>query len=206
MNCIVHHTYFPCVAQFSAMLEADLVTFEMNDNYQKQTYRNRSYIYGANGKLQLSIPVVFSQKERQLYRDIKIHNTENWQIHHWKSLQSAYKTSPFFEFYEDDLQPLFKQEISYLLDFNKICLEIILDCLQIDLKVAETKNYDKIIFNQTDFRNLVNSRKEPNFNFDYYRQVFVDKHGFISNLSILDVLFNEGPNTVTYLKNQYKHL
>jgi len=206
MNILVHPTYFPSVAHFAAMLKADEVIFEMHDNYQKQTYRNRTFIYGANGKLQLSVPVIYSQKERQKYRDIKIHNTEKWQMLHWKSLESAYKTSPFFEFYEDELQPLFTQKAAYLLDFNLKCFETILECLQLDINTSKTKGFQKETTDQSDFRSLANSRKEPNFDFDNYTQVFGEKHGFISNLSILDLLFNEGTNAVSYLENQFKQL
>ncbi|WP_452231854.1 WbqC family protein [Lacinutrix sp. MEBiC02595] len=206
MNILIHPTYFPNIAHFAAMLKAGEVTFEVHDNYQKQTYRNRTFIYAANGKLQLSVPVIYSQKERQKYSDIKIHNTEKWQILHWKSLESAYKTSPFFEFYEDELLPLFTEQAENLLDFNLKCFETILDCIQLDLNTSETENFQKETTDKTDFRYLANSRKEPNFNFEPYTQVFREKHGFIGNLSILDVLFNEGPNTLSYLENQFKQL
>ena len=206
MKIIIHPTYFPNIAHFTAMLQADEVTLEMEDNYQKQTYRNRTFIYGANGKLQLSIPIVHSQKDRQKYRDIKIYNTEKWQLVHWKSLESAYKTSPFFEFYEDDIRPLFNQKSEYLLDFNLKCLEVICECLQTDLNITKTEVYEKTIANKIDYRQLANSRKESQFDFDAYTQVFGDKHGFIPNLSILDLVFNEGPNALNYLNNQSKHL
>ena len=206
MKALLHPTYFPNIAHYAAMLQAKEVVFEMHDNYQKQTYRNRTFIYGANGKLQLSVPVIYSQKERQKYRDIKIHNTEKWQTLHWKSLESAYKTSPFFEFYEDELLPLYTQKAEYLLDFNLKCFETILECLQLEINTSETENFQKEIADKTDFRHLANSRKEPNFNFDTYTQVFGEKHGFINNLSILDLLFNEGTNAITYLENQFKHI
>lgn len=206
MKVIIHPTYFPNIAHFTAMLQADEVTLEMDDNYQKQTYRNRAFIYGANGKLQLSIPIIHSQKERQKYRDIKIYNAEKWQLVHWKSLETAYRTSPFFEFYEDDIQPLFREKHKFLLDFNLKCLDVVCTCLQADLKVSKTEVYERTFSDKTDYRPLANSRKETPFNFDPYTQVFGNKHGFISNLSILDLLFNEGTNALSYLNNQSKHL
>ena len=206
MNILIHPTYFPNVAHFVAMLKAEEIVLETHDNYQKQTYRNRAFIYGANGKLQLSVPVVYSQKERQKYQDIKIHNAEKWQILHWKSLESAYRTSPFFEFYEDELKPLFTEKTENLLDFNLKCFETVLECLQLDLNISETESFQKTITDKTDFRYLVNSRKEANFNFDKYTQVFGEKHGFINNLSILDLLFNEGTNALSYLENQFKNI
>ena len=104
MDILIHPTYLPNIAHFVAIVQAEQVCFEMDDNFQKQTYRNRAYIYGANGKLSLNIPVIHTQKERQKYRDVRIYNEDNWQLNHWKSLETAYRTSPFFEFYEDDLK------------------------------------------------------------------------------------------------------
>jgi hypothetical protein len=206
MTILIHPTYFPNIAHFSAMVQAKTVTFEIDDNYQKQTYRNRTYIYAANGKLQLSIPIIHSQRERQKYRDIKIFNSEKWQTVHWKSLESAYRTSPFFEFYEDDIQPLFTKKAKYLLDFNMSCLDVVLDCLQLDLISSKTEIYIKTVEDKTDLRYLANARKEHPYIFDSYTQVFGNKHGFINNLSILDLLFNEGPNTINYLESQNLNL
>ncbi|GGG57838.1 WbqC family protein [Bizionia arctica] len=206
MNILIHPTYFPNVAHVAAMAQANEVTFEMDDNYQKQTYRNRTYIYAANGILQLSVPVIHSQKDRQKYRDLKISNVENWQAIHWKSLESAYKTSPFFEYYEDELRHLFTEKADYLLDFNLKCMNTVFDCLQLDLKSSKTEIYQKTLEDKSDYRFLVNARKQISYNFDTYTQVFNDKHGFIPNLSILDVLFNEGTNALNYLESQYKHI
>ena len=201
MNIILHPTYFPNIAHFVAMVKAEQVTFEMDDNFLKQTYRNRAYIYAANGKLLLNIPVIHSQKNRQKYRDVKIANFTKWQDHHWKSLLSAYNTSPFFEFYKDELEPLFKIKTNTLLDFNLKCFEAVCDCLQLDIPYLKTKAYQKNIEDKIDFRHLVNAKtEEPQF--EPYTQVFSLKHGFINNLSILDLLFNEGPNAINYLESQ----
>jgi WbqC-like protein family len=200
MNILIHPTYFPNISNFIGIANAETLLFEVEDNYQKQTYRNRTIIYGANGPLLLSIPVVYTQKNRQKYRDIKIANNTNWQSQHWKSLQSAYRTSPFFEFYQDDLRPLFYNKETSLLDFNFKCLEVIFDCLQLDLKFTKTESYQKIIEDKTDLRHLVNTTQQQQCS--VYVQVFNNKHGFINNLSILDLLFNEGTNALNYLQSQ----
>lgn len=202
MDILLHPTYFPNIAHFVVLLNADNITFETQDNYQKQTYRNRANIYGANGKLGLTIPVNFSQKNRQLYRDVRIHNEEKWQINHWKSLESAYKMSPFFEFYQDDLRILFEEKTNFLLDFNLKCFAVVCNCLDINFNFNKTVEFEKPPLNKLDLRNLVNTKKEVLQNFDSYTQVFTQKHGFISNLSILDLLFNEGPNAENYLRQQ----
>jgi len=206
MNIILHPTYFPSIASFVSIAKADNLTFEVCDNYQKQTYRNRMFIYGANGKIPLTVPVIYSQKNRQLYKDIKISEDTNWQDLHWKSMQSAYCSSPFFEFYQDDFQPLFYKKYQYLLDFNFRCLEIVYDSLELPFEFETTKVYEPNITDVLDYRFLVENRKELEQPFKPYVQVFDDKHGFIPNLCILDLIFNEGPNTMMYLESQQLQL
>lgn len=201
MNILIHPTYFPNIAHFTAMTQANEVTFEADDNFLKQTYRNRTYICAANGKLLLNIPVIHSQKNRQKYRDVKISKDTNWQSLHWKSLLSAYSTSPFFEFYKDELEPLFKIKTDFIFDFNLKCIETIFECIQLNVSTTKTDVFEKTVKNKKDFRYLVNAKiDEPEF--APYNQVFGDKHGFLNNLSILDLLFNEGPNTLGYLESQ----
>lgn len=202
MDVILHPTYFPNIAHVVAMVQADHICFEVCDNYQKQTYRNRTSIYAANGKLDLNIPVVYSQKNRQAYVQVPIFNQEHWQMQHLKSLESAYRTSPFFEFYIDDLMPLFEKEFETILNFNMTCLNIIFDCLQIPFSYTKTEYFELNPKGVVDARGLVNSRKEVTQNFKPYAQVFDAKHGFLSNLCILDLLFNEGPNAGLYLESQ----
>ena len=201
MNCLIHPTYYPNLVHFAAMLNADTVYFEVCDNYQKQTFRNRTEIYGANGKLALTVPVSYSQTNRQLFKDVRIANENKWQQQHLKSLQSAYSMSPFFEYYLDDLMPLFEKQFDYILDFNLNCYDVLKDCLQLSITENNTRVFEKEPENRTDFRSLVNRNYEVN-SFRPYTQVFTEKHGFISNLSILDLLLNEGPNAELYLKKQ----
>ena len=201
MSCLLHPTYFPNVAHFVAMVNSDGVVFEVCDNYQKQSFRNRTEIYSANGKLALTVPVSYTQKNRQLYKDVTIANDGLWQQQHLKSLQSAYSMSPFYEYYIDDIMPLFENQFDFILDLNLNCFEILKDCLQLEINVTKTKVFEKDPDQVTDFRNLVNRNYKAE-TLSPYTQVFTDKHGFITNLSILDLLFNEGPNTELYLQKQ----
>ena len=201
MNSLIYPTSFPNIAHFWAIVNSDSVYFEVCDNYQKQSFRNRAEIYGANGKLALTVPVSYSQKNRQLYKDVRIANEEKWQIQHLKSLQSAYSMSPFFEYYIDDLMPLFETHFDYILDFNLECFDILSDSLQLNLSPKHTSVFEKDTTDKTDFRTLVRRNFKVE-SFQPYTQVFTEKHGFIPNLSILDLLFNEGPNTELYLKKQ----
>ena len=202
MEVLLYPTYFPNTAQFAAITQANYICFEACGNYQKQTYRNRTYIFGANGKLVLNVPVIHTHKNRQLYKDVKIANETKWQLQHWKSLQSAYRTSPFFEYYEDDLAPLFHKPKTFIFDFNLECLDQVCECLQLDIHYSKTKIYEAKVDNLEDLRPLADMKKDNHYSFSTYTQVFSLKHGFIPNLSILDVLFNEGPNAIDYLEAQ----
>lgn len=199
---LLHPTYFPNIAHFVALIKSKEVVFEVCDNYQKQTYRNRSDIYSANGKLLLSVPVSYTQKLRQKTKDVLISSVDNWQSKHLKSFDSAYRMSPFYEFYIDDLMPIFKTEFKYLLDLNLKCFELLTKALELEISTRLSEDFTISDNSSDDFRNLVNTKKNNAFQFNKYTQVFTEKHGYINNLSILDLLFNEGPNAINYLESQ----
>ncbi|MEM6719934.1 MAG: WbqC family protein [Bacteroidota bacterium] len=203
VSILVHPTYFPSIAHYVLFAKAEHLVYEMEDNFQKQTYRNRTYIYGANGKLMLNVPVRHSKRSlHQKYKEIQIADETAWQRLHWKSLESAYRTSPYFEYYEDEFRPVFEKKYDYLIDLNYDTIQVINDCLQLDVQTSQTNTYQSIVTDQQDFRKLVNVKKEPDHGFASYTQVFDSKFGFIGNLSILDLLFNEGTNALSYLEQQ----
>ena len=199
---LLHLTYFPNIAHFTAMVKAKSFVFEVCDNYQKQTFRNRCDIYAANGKLSLSIPVTYTQKQRQHYKDVLISNVTHWQQQHLKSLDSAYRMSPFYEFYIDDLLPLFNTEFQNLVEFNLKCFKTICDCLEFDCNYSLSEYYTTGSSDTQDYRSMVNTKQKIDYTFSHYTQVFTEKHGHLANLSILDLLFNEGPNSINYLESQ----
>ncbi len=199
---LLHPTYFPNIAHFVALIKSKEVVFEVCDNYQKQTYRNRSDIYSAKGKLLLSVPVSYTQKLRQKTKDVLISSVDDWQSKHLKSFDSAYRMSPFYEFYIDDLMPIFKTEFKYLLDLNLKCFELLTKALELEISTRLSEDFTIPDNSSYDFRNLVNTKKNNAFQFNKYTQVFTEKHGYINNLSILDLLFNEGPNSINYLESQ----
>lgn len=201
MNILVHPTYFPSVSHFVAMVQADTVTFEVEDNFQKQTNRNRMYIYSPNGIQLLNIPVKHSKTAHQKFKDTKIEQAFDWQKQHFKSLEAAYRTSPFFEYFEDDIRPIFEKKHIYMMDLNFLAMEIITDCLGMELSYSKTKEYFHEADTLQDYRYLANGKKDTSV-FEPYTQVFDDKHGYINNLSILDLLFNEGRYAMDYLKKQ----
>lgn len=199
---LLHPTYFPTVSQMSVLAQAKNVIFEVCDNYQKQTYRNRCYIAHAHGKLLLNVPIQHSKDgQRQRSANLRPENHFPWRDQHWKSLQSAYRTSPYFEFYEDELQPLFTGEVNNLLKHNLRLAESLSELLGIELAYSQTNTYEKVS-PYIDYRFLVKAKGTVPFDLEPYTQVFGDRHGFLSDLSVLDLLFNLGPGSLSYLKRQ----
>ncbi|UGS21751.1 WbqC family protein [Flavobacterium cyclinae] len=198
-NILIHPTYFPSISHYVAMLKADSITFEMEDNFQKQTNRNRMYIYSPNGIQMLNIPIKHSKEKHQKYKDVRIENDFGWQKNHFKSLEAAYRTSPFFEYFEDDFRPLFEKRHEFLMDLNLEIFELVNSALGIKIIPEKTTEFFHDVPNFIDLRHLANGKKDTT-QLETYTQVFNDKHGFINNLSILDLLFNEGRYAVDYLK------
>lgn len=201
MNILIHPSYFPSNSHFVAISQCDLVTFEMDDNFQKQTNRNRMYIYSPNGIQLLNIPVKHSKTAHQKTKEIKIENDFDWQKQHFKSLEAAYRSSPFFEYFEDDIASIFQKKHTFLMDLNLETMAIVSKCLGLEFDYNETTEYFHEVKDITDFRPLINGKKDTAV-FEPYTQVFEEKHGFINNLSILDLLFNEGRYALDYLKKQ----
>lgn len=188
--------YFGPISYFAALIHAQNYQLEAYENFQKQTYRNRCYIQGANGKLRLAIPT--KHNGARVMKDIQMSDEYNWKKEHFKSLVSAYKSSPYFEYYEDELAPIFESNEKYLLDFNLKTMKFISSKFKLDLRFDLTTSYEAVA-NELDFRNSFNAKTEPAKHFPPYTQVFAEKFDFMPDLSILDLLFNEGPNLTTYL-------
>ena len=201
MGLLIQPTFFGPVIQYVAMASQTDILFEKQDNFQKQTYRNRCYIYGANGKQLLTVPILHSKSMgRQKTKEVRIDNSYAWQKIFIKSLESSYRSSPYFEFYEDDIMEVFEKPFTYLLDLNIKGHEIMSSCLQLDNNILYTDTYKEIYTDIEDYRFLVEAKKQPVYDFKSYTQVFDSKYGFIGNLSILDLLFHEGTNALTYLE------
>lgn len=200
-NILIHPGYFPSISHFVAIAQSDLVTFEMDDNFQKQTNRNRMYIYSPNGVQLLNIPIKHSKEAHQKTKDVRLETAFDWQKQHFKSLEAAYRTSPFFEYFEDDIAPIFQKKHTFLMDLNLETMSIVSKCLGLEFDYNETAEYFHEVTDKTDLRGLINGKKDSSL-FEPYTQVFEEKHGYLNNLSILDLLFNEGRYALDYLKKQ----
>lgn len=192
--------YFPSVSYVKEILKADTVWIEQNDYYVRQTYRNRCYIAAANGKMALSIPVERNLTEKGLVKDIRISDHDNWRHQHWQSIVSAYGMSPFFEYYEDDIAPFFTKRWKFLIDFNMEITHKLLDLLEIDKQLKLTDEYCADFQNKVvDLRLKTKAHKEESVVTKPYYQVFDAKYGFLPDLSVLDLIFNMGNESILYL-------
>ncbi|MAU30977.1 MAG: hypothetical protein CMC36_03595 [Flavobacteriaceae bacterium] len=190
---LIHPTYFPNIEHFNHILKSNYLCFEINDFYQKQTFRNRTSIYGSNGKLNLAIPVKYSYKNKEKLKDIKICNDTKWQKNHLKSIQISYRSSPYFEFFEDYFSEFFKKKEKFLIDISIKSIDLIVQILELELNYSFTKEYKAEYHLKNDLRNISNRKIEETKNIiQRYPQVFDNRHGHIQNLSILDLIFNEG--------------
>lgn len=199
MKVLLPLFYLPPISWFSVFLQHDAeVTLEQFENFPKQTYRNRTVIYGANGKLALIIPVLHNGKKT--INEIEVSQRENWQKLHWKSIKNAYQSSPYFEFYEDQLAQIFTFETQSLCQFNFNALQIIQKILKTEKAYSLNEEFTKTPA-EVDFRNKFSAKKESEFEMEEYYQTFSDKLGFEKDLSILDLICNKGPESLTYLRN-----
>lgn len=200
--------YLAPVQYFSKLMHYPQVKLEAHCNYIKQTYRSRCDIAAANGQLTLSIPVDKGEQLKCRTKDIRIANTTDWQRQHWKSIESAYRTSPFFEYYEDDFRMFYEQKWNFLFDFNTEIQAKVLSLIECDAQISLTEHYKmKFEPHELNFRDLISPKKgyqlDANFKAVPYYQVFEQRHGFLPNLSILDLLFNMGNETRLVLRDSF---
>lgn len=197
--------YFAPIQYYSKLVQFPNVLIEQFENYSKQSYRNRCNIFGANGALALTVPVVKASNKKILTKDVRISYDTDWQKLHWKGIESAYKSSPFYEFYIDDLLRFFDRKWAFLLDFNMEIQNELNALIQIDTPIKKTVDYIEDVEQFVDFREGIHPKASKSVDdFSYvsnkYYQVFSDKQGFIENLSILDLLFNMGPDSLIHLE------
>ncbi len=202
MDFLMHPAYFPNTVSMAALVQGP-VRWEVRDNYQKQTYRNRCYIATDRGRLMLNIPIrhVGGTTGRQRFREVRIDNTYPWQRQHWRSLETAYRSAPFFEYYESELKPLFETRYDLLLELNLATIEKLCGLLQVPFPKAQTATYRPPVGEVHDLRFLVKAKGGVPVPMPPYTQVFQERHGFLPHLSTLDLLFNEGTAAREYLES-----
>lgn len=202
--------YLPSVQYFSKLVSYPKVIIEQHEHYSKGSYRNRCHIASANGLQRLSIPLKKGKNEKLSIRDVQIFHGENWTSQHWSSIRSAYGRAPYFEHFADEIAPFFEKKHSNLFDFNWDLLLLFVDLLQLDVDIQQTTSYEKqVAADIFDFRNGIFPKKhrqkeDTQFKNLAYPQVFEERHGFLANLSILDLLFCTGPQASLLLEQSNK--
>jgi len=196
--------YLAPVEYFIALANANTVLLEKCEWYEKQTFRNRCYIAGANGKMALSIPIEKAPDGKKiLTRDVRVSQHNDWQIQHWRSIESAYNSTPFFEYYKDDLLPFYEKKWNFLWDFNAEIQAKVFELLDLDVSLQDTVVYSPVLEESIcDLRNSIHPKADLNAEkFTPYYQVFEQKFDFIPNLSIVDLLFNMGNESQLLILN-----
>ena len=201
MKALLSTTYFGPVQWYQKLYRCEEVEIEQWESFQKQTYRNRCLIATTQGIQALTVPV--ERGSSQLIKDIRISDHGNWRHLHWNALVSAYGESPFFEYYQDDIRPFFEKGWEFLLDFNEAIREKMCELLDIQTKVSYSLEFATALHSPLkDFREGIHPKhpmEDPDFEPRTYYQVYQQKHGFLPNLSVLDLLFNMGPEGIFYL-------
>lgn len=190
--------YFPPSVYFSVLASYDSAAIEKWENYHKQTYRNRCVILGSNGPLSLSVPVLRGSLHKTAIKDIELDNSRNWRRQHIRSIISAYGLSPYFMYYIDPIEEAINCNCSFLLDYNQQIIEAINKCIGISNKLRFTDEFVSPGEASDDYRYTISPKNNDAFQ-GYkepaYIQVFADRFGFVPGLSIIDMLFNNGPGT-----------
>jgi hypothetical protein len=204
-TALLFTSYLPPLSYFAMLKSYGKVQIEQHEHFPKQTYRNRCHICSANGLLKLTIPVRKGEQEHTRIRDVRISYDFQWQKVHWRSIETAYRCSPFFEYYEDKLAPFYEKETRFLFDFNQELLDVLLPLAGISCDLSYTEKYRKDPGPEVDdYRSSLHpkpgkDRNAESLRYPEYMQVFSDRTGFLPNLSIVDLLFHEGPNAAAYL-------
>ncbi|MCB0579270.1 MAG: WbqC family protein [Phaeodactylibacter sp.] len=201
--------YLPCIQYFSKLARYPAAYIEQWENYQKGSYRNRCHIAGANGLLRLSIPLRQGKNEQQPIREVEIAYKEPWRAQHWASIRSAYGNAPFFEYYAGKLRPHFEEKPIFLFDFAFGLLQTLVGLVRPGCELRPTDAYvEEPPGHVLDLRGAIHPKKhrrraDPDFQPASYPQVFLEKHGFLPNLSILDLLFCSGPQAGLILEESF---
>ncbi|MFK8046436.1 MAG: WbqC family protein [Crocinitomicaceae bacterium] len=202
MKPVLPISYFGNIAYYWYLAKYKSVLISLNEIYQKQTFRNRCVVLGANGPLNLSVPVERPYGKLTKTKDVLISEAENWRQVHWKTLESCYNRTPYFEFYADDLKALLFSNFKTLAQLNIALTNELVE------KIGLINNLqlisDTLHIDAEDKREEFSPKKNSSFKSYPYLQTFTERFGFSNNLSILDLLFNEGPNSICIL-NESKH-
>lgn len=202
MMILLSSLYLAPVEYYAALFHADSAVVEIHDSYRKQCYRNRCIIGGANGSLSLSIPVKKPEKGKSRMKDIRIAEHGEWRHLHWNAIVSAYNSTPFFQYFEEDFRPFYEKKFNFLHDLNEALRQLTCQLIGIETVVEYTSTFVKSPpSNTVDLREVIDPKRSSDYKMAPYYQVFAEKRGFIPSLSIIDLLCNLGNEARLYLLN-----
>ncbi len=205
MNTLFSINYLGSVQYWAHLWAASHPILDPNCFFERQSYRNRCHILASNGVLALSVPVVKPQKNRTTIKDALLSYDTNWRSNHWKSIVSAYRNSPFFEYYADDYEAVYRNRYKFLWDFDMTLMEIVCSQLSIPNRWTIVADYQTATIGDLDLREALHPKRawqdDASFSPAPYYQVFGEKFGFTPNLSVIDLIFNKGPESALHLQN-----
>jgi hypothetical protein len=221
MNLLIDLQYFAPIISYKISYNFSNIIFEQYENYQKMSFRNRCQIAGAEGVIELSVPLLNGRDQKTLMKDVRISTRQPWQAQHWKTIVSCYNRSPWFDFYQDELEQLYRRRFDFLMDWNGACFEWSLKALGLPISVTLTESYQKNYEGDeyADWRGRIMPKNRADIwaalwgdktagenpaektGVKPYYQVFAERTGFIPNLSILDLLFCEGKQAIRYVQS-----
>ena len=196
---LISSAYLPPVEYFSLILKADEVFIEREENYLKQTFRNRCYILSAQGRQILTVPVYLGSLHKTPVKDIRIDYSKRRQQVHLRAVIASYRSSPYFEFYFEDLEKIILRTHQFLLDLNSELTESLLTILGIRKSIYYTSLFEPVGETENDFRYKITPKKESDFVPKEYLRVFNIGHKLVPGVSIIDLVFNMGPEAIGYL-------
>jgi hypothetical protein len=196
---LVSSAYLPPVEYFSLLSQANEIFIEREENYLKQTYRNRCYILSAHGAQALSIPVYLGSLHKTLFKDIRIDFSKRWQQVHLRAIISSYRSAPYFEFYFESIEKIISKNHVFLLDLNMELTTSVLKSLKIDKPMIFTSHFEPVNDKEYDMRYRMTPKRKAQYSAREYLQVFNTGGGFVSGLSVIDLIFNQGPHSINFL-------
>ncbi|WP_062125625.1 WbqC family protein [Geofilum rubicundum] len=205
MKKIFSSALFAPVHYFAHLAACSQAVIELHCHYSRQSYRNRYVIYGANGPMPLTVPVVKESGKKTATKEVRVSYDTPWNEVHWKSIEAAYNSSPYYLYYKDDIEPLFTKKWDLLSDLNAEALRITMECTGVDTPITYSREYHSGNTEMLDLREVIHPKKDFHTDKQFlprqYRQVFGIEKPFVPNLSILDLIFNKGPESLLVLRD-----
>lgn len=197
---LISTAYLPTVRYMSVLAKYGAAIIEQHETFPKQTFRNRTTIATGNGLMMLNVPVSRPSGNHTTTAEMVVSYHEPWNIRHWRAIASAYNAAPYFLYYKDELDEILMHRYDHLLHLNEALLHYLLKKLKITCQLEYSQTFIRETESYIDLRDSLTAKRDnPDNTYPHYSQVFENRHGFLPNLSVIDLLFNLGPEAKSYL-------